>query len=512
MSEAVARRVYVISDLHLGGTYGKTSEGRGFRINTHVNMLAEFVDGLAASPADEPNIELVINGDMVDFLAEKESGPPFWKPFTFDSDAACAKLQAIAGRDPRFFRALGSFLDHHHRLTILTGNHDIELAMPAVRRKLRQLIGVKPGHDYEVIHNGEAYSVGEAVIEHGNRYDRWNVVNHDGLRRLSALLSRRQPVAKKSGFEPPAGSKLVSWVINEIKEDYKFIDLLKPVTDAAVPLLLALEPGYRQILATVAKLGLQARGHRMEAAAIPSFGGDISAEGNPDSSAYGSDMRSNSGEFFESTSAPGDDDSALQQILRERLGKDTPAFLEVLPSPASTASGGIGGDISAGSFIDRTLGLARLLFARDDQDIACRLPALLRALQSLQASRDFEMDYEPAREYSNAAMELFKGGFRYVIFGHSHLAKKIELPPGSGNWYLNSGTWADLMQLPQEIITAAPAEARAKLEPFVQNLGEGQLERWIVFHPTFVQLDLDAADHILRADVVAYKGSSAVGS
>ena len=36
-----------------------------------------------------------------------------------------------------------------HRLTILTGNYYIELTLPAVRRKLREAIGVQPGHDLE---------------------------------------------------------------------------------------------------------------------------------------------------------------------------------------------------------------------------------------------------------------------------------------------------------------------------------------------------------------------------
>ena len=165
MSESVARSVYVISDLHLGGTYGKTPQGRGFRINTHVDVLTQFVESLTAKPADEPKIELVINGNLVDFLAERETAPPDWIPFTADPESACAKLQAIVDRDPRFFTALGAFLEKGHRLTILLGNHDIELAMPPVRQKFKEVIGVKSYHDYEFIFSGEAYQVGEALIE-----------------------------------------------------------------------------------------------------------------------------------------------------------------------------------------------------------------------------------------------------------------------------------------------------------------------------------------------------------
>ena len=503
MRGGFARSVYVISDLHVGGTYGKTSKCRGFRINTHVSALAEFVEALADSPAEGSSIELVINGDMVDFLAEREDAPPSWNPFTCNPEVACAKLQAIADRDRRFFSALGTFLDKNHRLTILTGNHDIELVLPPVRRKLMEIIGVKSSHDYEFIGNGEAYQVGDALVEHGNRYDRWNVVDFDGLRRLSSLISRRQPIPAKYYFDPPAGSKMVSWVINEIKEDYKFIDLLKPETDVAVPLLLALEPGYRQILATVAELALKTFKHRMAAGALPSCGGDIYADSDS-ASIFGSDISTYAGGGVEGSTPASDEESALAQIVRDRLGGDSRDFLNAL---APTGPGThIGGDISTASVVDRTMGLARLLVARDDREIVRRLPALLKALQALQPDRSFDVEYEAAPEYTDAANDLFKGGFRFVLFGHTHLAKKIELQPGC--WYLNSGTWADLMRLPPEIMTGSGVDARKKLDHFVQDIRAGLLDRWIIFQPTYIQLDLDAGNRVTSAEVRPYKAAA----
>src|SRR5262245_37533980 len=67
-----AKRLYIISDLHLGGDYPTSSEvsGRGFRICTHVRELAEFVRSVAFA-SRRTDTELVINGDLVDFLAEK---------------------------------------------------------------------------------------------------------------------------------------------------------------------------------------------------------------------------------------------------------------------------------------------------------------------------------------------------------------------------------------------------------------------------------------------------------
>jgi UDP-2,3-diacylglucosamine pyrophosphatase LpxH len=495
------RCIYIISDLHLGGTYAPTAEGRGFRINTHVSALAGFVSSLALKPP-EPRVELVINGDMVDFLAEREREPPFWTPFTIDPDRACAKLQAIADRDGVFFQALGLFLENKHRLVILTGNHDVELVLPSVRRKLREVIGVKPEYDFEFISNGEAYTIGDALIEHGNRYDPWNVVNYDGLRRISSLLSRRQAIPDKYEFDAPAGSKMVSWVINEIKEDYKFIDLLKPETDVAIPLLLALEPGYRLILATVAKLALQARQHLMEEAALPSVGGDISSEIGPGTVDFVSSMST----VTDEAPPAEDEEAALRQVLRERLGDGTRAFLNAVPSKSPLSEPAIGGDISTFSVtkvVDRSLGLAKLLFARDNEDIGSRLPALLQALQALQPERSFDRDFESEQGYSSAANDLFKGGYKYVIFGHTHMAKKIELQPD--RWYLNAGTWADLMQLPPEILTARPSEAREKLDPFVQDVAGGVLKPWVVFRPTYIQLDLDENDHVTCAELKDYQ-------
>ena len=510
MSGSAARKVYVISDLHLGGEYSKTPEGRGFRINTHARELTEFVDALALASQSGSSIELVINGDMVDFLAER-SDPrdgQAWTPFTRDSEAACAKLQSIADRDAGFFKALGAFLENGHRLTILTGNHDVELSLFPVRQKLKEIIGVQPHHNYELISNGEAYVVGDALIEHGNRYDRWNAIDHDRLRRISSLLSRKQSVPKEYEFDPPPGSKLVAWVINQIKEEYKFIDLLKPETDVAVPWLLALEPGYRQILATVAKLALKARFHAMRKAALPGFGGDIHA--GPELSAapasFGSDMGAFSAESSSIASQEADGEAALEEILRNRLPGDSREFLDALPNIAVPPIAGIGGDISAASFVDRSIGMAKLLFSRDDADVGRRLPALLKAFQALQPDRSFDPGHEAAPEYIDAANELFEGGFRFVVFGHTHLAKKIELQPG--RWYLNSGTWSDLIQLPQEIITALPQEAGKRLERFVQDMSLGFLKSWIIFRPTYLRLDLDSTDRLIGTELVHYESNS----
>ena len=178
---------------------------------------------------------------------------------------AAAKLHAIIARDQErlLFDALSRFLDRGHRLVVLLGNHDTELALPDVRRTLVNELRITGRHDFQFVYDGEAYVVGDALIEHGNRYDKWNTVDHNSLRQLRSWQSRNQPEDTKHShqFVPSAGSHLVSDVINPIKSDYPFVDLLKPETAAVIPILLALEPGYRSRLLRIAKLWATAMPH-----------------------------------------------------------------------------------------------------------------------------------------------------------------------------------------------------------------------------------------------------------
>src|SRR5262249_61234379 len=76
-------------------------------------------------------------------------------------------------------------------------------------------------------------------IEHGNRYDTWNMVPHNLLRHVRAKLSRGE---KPRRYPNVPGSELVCKVVNRLKKKYRFVDLLKPETEAVLPALPALDP------------------------------------------------------------------------------------------------------------------------------------------------------------------------------------------------------------------------------------------------------------------------------
>src|SRR6266702_2587645 len=217
-------RLYVISDLHLGGP-------PGFQIFGSSNELAGLIRLLAdQDPGDE--VALVINGDFVDFLAEENAT-------YFDPHGAIQKLERIALKDDTFravFEAFPYFLGkERRRLIVNLGNHDLELALPWVRERLVQILtggqSAAPGaHSrlYLVFDGaGVLCSVGgrSVLCLHGNEVDRWNPANFEKIREIARDVQIGRAVEP---WIPNAGSKMVIDVMNPVKREYPFVDLLKP--------------------------------------------------------------------------------------------------------------------------------------------------------------------------------------------------------------------------------------------------------------------------------------------
>ncbi len=192
--------LYVISDLHLGGAPG--ADGRpGFQICPPRNraILARFIDRLPA-PTASADVRLVLAGDIVDFLAEE----PF-QSFTGDPAVASKKLALVLERTTPIWDALRRFVSEHHgAVTIMLGNHDIELSLPGPRQLFLDRIG---RGRVDFIYDNEAFTCGPVLIEHGNRFDEWNAVPHGALRR--GALSYRVHCLRGHSFQPCLGA--ASW-------------------------------------------------------------------------------------------------------------------------------------------------------------------------------------------------------------------------------------------------------------------------------------------------------------
>jgi UDP-2,3-diacylglucosamine pyrophosphatase LpxH len=215
--------VLVVSDLHLGAD----PELDDFYCDV------EFADFLRYHGDREPRVHLVINGDFVDFLQidprgerriERDQGSPLW----LNESEAEEALIAAAERHHVFFDALREFLrGDGRRVSILRGNHDLEVAWPRVQARLRALLG-DPGEarlDFPI--DAIFDEATGLYIEHGAQYDPVNAV-HD-LR--DPWLDRR-----RTRLEVPVGSVGVRVFWNRVEREFPHIDKIRPMKDAVAAL------------------------------------------------------------------------------------------------------------------------------------------------------------------------------------------------------------------------------------------------------------------------------------
>ncbi|MGE0084152.1 MAG: metallophosphoesterase [Desulfococcaceae bacterium] len=488
--------IFVISDLHLGGRPHSSEENNGVpgsQINSSYGHLADFIDWLASGDACEGSVELVVNGDIVDFLMDDDYGAGILSlPWTNNEDTVIVKLKKIIertregrGRGP--FDAMRDFLKKDHTLTLMLGNHDVELSLPKVRKYLTGFLKDKNGN-LNFIYDGEAYTRGNLLIEHGNRYDRYNIIDYSTLRQERSAMSRGLPLSqsnRSSGrFKPPAGSFLVTEVFNLLKKEYRFLDLLKPETGAVVPLLLALHPKLEHVIHALleySKVSSKIISYNMINPAEPLRDGQLTAD---------------------NIESP----LSLHLLLQQEIG--TAADLFSLSHYSGSGQLGPKDLLKNIKYLSSNISLYLMdndnLFFKWKTDEKKR-KQLLAALRDLQNDCSFQLSCETP-EYFDAAKALSKNGrFTTIIFGHTHLPKYIDFNVNQKFQaiYINTGTWADIIRIPEEIITGNN-NAKNILEKFVVSMQKNQLQEYITRYLTYAHVILDNRDNVISAQLYSF--------
>lgn len=457
-----ATRAVVISDIHL-------ANGQPDMISNPA-VLTQFIAQLPqlfpVNAQSREQLELIIAGDFIDYLNIQE-----YSAWTADPAVAVRKLGDVTDRSQfaPVFDALAQHVERGHRLTILLGNHDVELALPQVQAALLSRLGASP-HDVHYVMDGRAYRLGRALIEHGNRYDDANANDWTGLRAIVSALSRGETAPVE--LEVSAGSKLVIKVVNPLKDTYPFVNLLQPVGEVLLLLLLEFEPSLAwqvdmlgrllnsKRLAERNRLGQQPRATRNISA-----GGDLgTAEDAELSTLFGANYRQLHGQANANVAAgdvlsllvrPGRDGLASyfernEPVPVERLRKIRAALRRILDNDKSTNVDAADGPCGAAA------------------------TRLLQTSPELQA----------------------------VVMGHTHLPRCARTATG---FYLNSGTWIDRLRIPQAVL--AEGEERS-LEAYLRDLKE---DRRSPCAPTCAELVVDAGGDVrgVALHEVALSGTQA---
>jgi hypothetical protein len=207
--------------------------------------------------------------------------------------------------------------------------------------------------------------------------------------------------------------------------------------------------------------------------------------------------------------------ATLQQALVRRSGDGDPRSADLVAGfdadddmftlAQQIAAGGNADQVSSDR--DQPSFAERRLKAANDAVRAAQLASLHRALRALvdKHTLTFAVDREDA-EYLKPARARARAGFQLVVFGHTHLAKDVPLPAENGR-YLNTGTWVDLMRIPDELFQSSP-EAQRSLAAFAEALAKNEIAPWRRRAPTYADILLDG-DRLLDAGVFFFDGPGA---
>ena len=422
--------LYVVSDLHFGGERDE-ARNLNFQIFDQGAELAGLIRHVAARAG---KVALVLNGDIVDFLAEKPAR-------YLDPISAPVKLQRIFD-DPSFsmiWDALSDFARTRDKeLVLVLGNHDVELALPPVRLLLlARLCGdsVEARGRIHMALDGAGFAcrVGDRSILclHGNEADDWNPVDYFRLLQVTRALNRGNV---PDTWDANAGTRMVVDVMNAIKGEFPFVDLLKPETSVVPRILLALKPGVKDDLVNLTSI-MQVKRRDADRLRNNLLGVAAAGARASEPSISGEDELARLIERPDATPGAAADDVYAE--MERRLATHGTRLDEERLAREGTLGWG-------SQILDRFLG-------RDPRD---SLRESLREV--LEHDKTFDVDY--ADEDFKRIDQLVGPTIDYVIAGHTHLERALISPRRRGG-YFNTGTWIRLIRIPSPLLESREAFA-----------------------------------------------------
>lgn len=199
--------------MHLGR--GRTLPGgitNSFEEFYYDEQFAEFLNYYTTGEFAEAEVELIINGDIFNFLQVDYKG----HYLTVLTESIClSNLKTIVEGHPVFFTALKHFVSSpNHRITYVIGNHDQPMLWPACQHYLNEYLGTP------VRYRSIIYFFDGVHIEHGNMHEAAN------------RLDPKKFFLKKDLAEPilnlPFGSHFFIDFVLKIKQVRPYVDKVRP--------------------------------------------------------------------------------------------------------------------------------------------------------------------------------------------------------------------------------------------------------------------------------------------
>ncbi|MBG08148.1 MAG: hypothetical protein CME68_05280 [Halobacteriovoraceae bacterium] len=216
------KTILVISDIHLGA--GEIVNGkRNLLEDFHYDKeFIEFLGYYSSGVYAKREVELIINGDFLDFLAV-----PFVNYFDdefWSEEAALEKLKIILDAHKDVIDSLVKFISNEKKKIIyIVGNHDGEFLFESMRDYFIKLFPKSFRNNilFRFEKDGEYSPHPGIVIKHGHEYEIPNQIDPEG-----SIISTEEG---RKYFLPPWGSYYVTRVINKFKEERTYINLVRPI-------------------------------------------------------------------------------------------------------------------------------------------------------------------------------------------------------------------------------------------------------------------------------------------
>jgi UDP-2,3-diacylglucosamine pyrophosphatase LpxH len=216
----VQKVILVISDLHLSA--GKMIKGkRNLLEDFHYdNELIDFLHYYSHGDYQDIPVELVINGDFLDFLAVPFV--EFYDDEFWSEKASLAKLKMILDAHKGVMEALKKFLSCPDKnIVYIIGNHDAEFVFDSLKEEFLSQFG-EFSHKIKLSNQVTEHTPTPGVtILHGHQYER----AHD-FDQMNAVI---ETVTGEKYFNPPWGSYYVTNVINKYKQERSYINSVRPI-------------------------------------------------------------------------------------------------------------------------------------------------------------------------------------------------------------------------------------------------------------------------------------------
>lgn len=212
--------ILVISDLHLSA--GKMFKGkRNLLEDFHYdNELIDFLNYYSSGDYQDIEVELVINGDFLDFLAVPYV--EFYDDEFWSEKAALEKLRMIMNAHRGVLDALKKFLSSPGKdIVYIIGNHDAEFVFDSLKKEFLSYFG-EHAPKIRLENSISTHIPTKGIcIQHGHQYERAHEFDQE-----NAVI---ETVNGERYFIPPWGSYYVTNVINKYKQERSFINAVRPI-------------------------------------------------------------------------------------------------------------------------------------------------------------------------------------------------------------------------------------------------------------------------------------------